>query len=123
MAHACDAVSLLDPIDATNTAGATGSWIAVSKYEGNLMFVQHVGTVTAGTIDGKIQDATSSGGAGAADVTGATFTQCGTSTDQAIEKIVVAANALRSHVRYVGTVATGPAEVSVCFIGHPKYVP
>lgn len=114
-------VALLGPGDKANTSAATGSWVQVTNYEGVILVTQNVGAVTAGTIDGKLQHATSNGGAGAADITGATFTRVSTSNDPAIETIAINTNGLYDYIRYVGTIGTGPAQVGVSFTGCPKY--
>ena len=64
-------ISLLTPGDKADTAAATGAWTAFSGYEGYLIVVQHVGTITAGTVAGKFQTATDDQGTGVADL--ATF--------------------------------------------------
>lgn len=120
-AQACTVTKVLSPISAAATANATSSWISVSEYEGDIVFVQSAGAIT-GTLDGKIQDATDGSGTSSADVTGATFTQVTAGTDEVTEKLVVSANKLRSHIRYVGTIVTGPALVSVEMIATKKYV-
>lgn len=120
-AQACTVTALLKPASAANTAAATSGWVAVSDYEGDLMFIENVGVVTGGTLDGKIQHADDGSGTGVADVTGAAFTQATTSTDDRLEKIVVSANKLKAYVRYIGTIATGPAVVSVEMVGTKKY--
>ena len=121
-AQACEAVALLVPGAKADTTAATGGWVAVAKYEGQIAFIQSIGTVTAGSIAGKIRHADDSGGTGAADVTGATFTSITTSNDPATEKIYVSASALKPYVQYLGTVTTGPADAGVVMVAHPKYV-
>jgi len=118
-AQAAETVALVHPQNAANTAAATSAWIDVRKYEGDLMFIQHVGART-GSIAGKIQDATDGSGTGVGDVTGATFTSV--SADNDIQKIAVPAGAVRGWIRYVGTITTGPAQVGVSMSARPKYV-
>jgi hypothetical protein len=96
--------------------------VAVSKYEGDVVFIQEVGVVTAGGVAGKIQTADDGSGTGVADVTGATFTAVTTSNDPLTQKIFVPASKLSTHVRYLGTVTTGPVDASVVLMAHPKYV-
>ena len=112
---------LLSSADAADTAAATSDCVDISECEGHVVFIQNVGVVTAGTIDGKIQTGDESDGSDAADVSGATFTQCGTATDLTSEKITVDCNALGKYVRYVGTIATGPAQVAVVALAKKKY--
>lgn len=117
-AGACTASVLLAPVSAANTAAATGTGIAVSGYECDLMFTQNVGAVT-GSITGKIQECDNAGGSGAADIAGATFTAASAA---GIQKIAVPRKAVtKAFVRYVGTVATGPALVSVTMHSTAKY--
>lgn len=120
-AQACTVTPLIKAVSAGNTAAATSAWTAVSEYEGDLMFIENIGTVTGGTITGKIQHADDDSGTGVADVTGATFTQAGTASDERTEKIYVSANKLKAYVRYIGTIVTGPAVVAVEMVGTKKY--
>lgn len=120
-AQAARVTKLLSAASCANTAAATSGWVAVAEFEGDIMFIENVGVVTGGTIDGKIQTASDGSGTGAADVAGATFTQATTSTDERVEKVVVPASKLNTHVRYVGTIVTGPAVVGVEMVARPKY--
>lgn len=123
IANAASAVNILEPADAANTAAATSGWVSVADYDGFLVFTQHVGTVTAGTITGKIRHATDDQGTGAADVTGGGFTAVTTSNDHPnIQKVVVELNAIGPYVQYVGTIATGPAVVGVSMLATAKSV-
>jgi len=76
---------LLKPSDRVAVLGIIGSqsattvqgtgWIPVNLYE-NLLAIVNVGVISStGTVDAKIQQATSSAGAGAKDVTGKAITQ------------------------------------------------
>lgn len=117
--QAATGTALINPANAANTAAATSSWIDVREYEGDLVFIQHIGART-GSIAGKIQDATDGSGTGSGDVTGATFTNV--AADNAFEKITVPAGSVRGWVRYVGTITTGPAQTAVCMLGRKKIV-
>lgn len=121
--QAAEVVSLIPPADAANTAGATSGWIDVRKYEGDLVIISHAGTVTAGTLTPTIEHATDDQGAGAAAVVPneGVFTAVTTSNDPLIEKRTINANRVNGWIRYVGTIATGPAHVSVVMLAHPKY--
>ena len=119
--HAVTATKILAAASCANTAAATSTWVSVAEFEGDLVFVENVGTVTGGTLDGKIRHADDGGGTNAADVTGATFTQAGTGTDERTEKVVVNANKLKPYVQYVGTIVTGPAVVGVVMLATKKY--
>jgi hypothetical protein len=114
-------LNLLVPADHADTAAATGTAVDITDYEGNLVIVQTVGVVTDGTIVGKLQHGANANGDDAADITGATFTSVGTSTDNSVQKISIPINGLNKYLRYVGTIATGPAVVGVVAIGKKKY--
>lgn len=117
------AVEVLAPGAKANTAAATSAWIDVRKYEGDLVIVSQVGTVTAGTVTPTIEDATDGSGTGGAGITpneGA-FTVVTTSNDPLTEKRTINASAVRGWIRYVGTIATGPADAGVVLLSHPKY--
>ena len=116
-----EAVALLGPGAKTDTAAATGSWVLVSNYEGSFIVTQNAGTVTAGSLAGKLRTATDDSGSGAADITGATFVTVTTSNDPKCEAINVQCNACGPYIQYVGTVGTGPVDLSVSLIGCPKY--
>jgi hypothetical protein len=120
--QACELVSLLTAASAADTAAATGTGVDISKYEGDLMVSQIVGVIT-GTLNGKLQECDDAGGTGAADITGATFTEVTTSNDNPnVQKITVPAGSLtKPFLRYVGTIATGPSIVGVVLHSHPKY--
>lgn len=115
------ATLILASVAAANTAAATSLGVDVSQYEGTLTFVQNIGVVTAGSIDGKLVHSDASDLSGAEDVSGATFAQVTTSTDPAVEAIHVQAAALKKYVGYVGTIATGPALVGVAMLGQKAY--
>lgn len=117
-------IALLDPVDAANTAAATGAWIAApAEAEGDLEVTIHVGVVTAGQIVPVIQDATDDQGAGAATVTPTEggWTTITTSNDPAIMKRTIPVKALRAYYRFLGTITTGPVAVAASARYHPKY--
>jgi len=123
-ANSATAVNFVEAQNAANTAAATSGWVDILDYDGFLIFVQSVGTITAGTLTGKIQDADDNAGANAADVTGGGFVAVTTSTDHPnVQKVVLEANAMRRYVAYIGTIATGPADVACVMVGAKKYVP
>ena len=115
-AQACSTVQALNT--ASLSAGASnGNWLAVSDYEGDLLFIISQGATT-GNVVVKVTDATDGSGTGAGDVTGATtaaLTNANTSN-----KIVVPASKCRSHVRVIATVTTGPVVVGVTLVARPK---
>lgn len=120
--QAASVVQMLTPGAKANTAAATSSWIDVRGYEGDLVIVSQVGTVTAGTITPTIEHASDGSGTGSAAITpneGA-FTAVTTSNDPLTEKRTINANAVLGWIRYVGTIATGPADVAVSLLSRPK---
>lgn len=121
-ASASTSTSLLDAISAANTAAATsgtGKWLDVRAYDGEILVTLNVGAVT-GSIAGKLQSATDADGAGAADITGATFatTAANSCVKQAIDPKKVAGGFLG----VVGTIVTGPSLVSCVASGKKKVV-
>ncbi|HYC00350.1 MAG TPA: hypothetical protein VEC57_14530 [Candidatus Limnocylindrales bacterium] len=125
-ASAATSTALLHAVDAANTAAATsgtGMWLDVRPYDGEILVTMNVGVVTAGTITGKLQSATDANGTGAADISGYTFTQVTTSTDLSTQTVVVDPKKVTGgFLGFVGTIATGPAAVSVVASGKKKYV-
>lgn len=69
-------ISLVGVINPQSAGAAVNSgWVDASQFE-NFLAVVSVGAMTAGaTVDAKVRQATSSGGAGAKDITGAAITQ------------------------------------------------
>ena len=118
-------VSLLTAGSKAATANATGTGVLVAEYEGDLMITQVVGAIT-GTLDGKLQACSASDGTGAADITGATFTQVTTSNDDPnVQKIWIEAGSMpadKPYLRYVGTIGTGPSVVGVTLHARKKYI-
>ena len=110
-------VNILSPVSAANTAAATSSGVDLLDYEGPIVITQHHGLAT-GTLDGKIQD--SADNATFADVSGLTFTQETTTAN--VQKLVVQSKQVRRYIKYVGTIVTGPALVSVSMVGVKKIV-
>ena len=121
VAQAATVATLLHGTNATNTAGATGTAVDITDYEGYLLVTQACNVVT-GTIAGKVQHSTTTEATDFADVTGAAWTAVTTDNDVAALKITVPVNGLNKYIRYIGTITTGPAMVSVTFAGVKKYV-
>jgi hypothetical protein len=125
-ASAATAVSLLDAVDAPDTSTATsgsGKWMDVRDYDGEILVIQNVGIVDAGSITGKLQSATDDDGTAAADITGYTFTAVTTTNDPNVQTLVVDPKRVPGgFLGYVGTIATGGALVSVVAAGKKKYV-
>lgn len=125
-AGAATATSLLDSVDAADTAAATsgtGKWLDVRAYDGEILVTQNVGVVTGGSITGKLQSATDANGTGGADITGYTFTAVSTSNDPNTQSIAVDPRKVTGgFLGYIGTIATGPAQVSVIASGKKHVV-
>jgi hypothetical protein len=125
-ASAATATSLLDAVDAADTAAASsgsGKWLDVRPYEGELLVIQQIGVVDAGSVTGKLQSASDANGTSAADITGATFTAVTTSNDPNTQCIAVDPKKVTGgFLGYVGTVVTGGALISVIAAGKKKYV-
>jgi hypothetical protein len=122
--QAATATALLAPGNKADTAACTGSWIDVNDYEGDLVFVVQVGTVTAGQVALAIETASDGSGTGAATLTlteGA-FTTVTTSNDPLTQKRTAPAGSALGWVRVKGTVTTGPVDMSAAVLGRKKYV-
>jgi hypothetical protein len=115
--------SLLAPINAAATANATsgsGKWLDVRQYTSEIIVTQIVG-VTTGTITGKLQSATDNAGSGAADITGYTVTASTAAGDKTFTA-VDPKKVVGGFLGYVGTIATGPVQVSVVASGQKQVV-
>lgn len=90
------------------SAGANnGPWLPVKDLEGTLAFEYNVGALT-GSVVFKLQDATDGSGTGAADLSPA-VQSASLSTAGSTGALLVNKRKVRSHVRLVATVTTGPA--------------
>jgi hypothetical protein len=110
--------------DHANTAAATGAWIDCRDAEGDIAVIASVGVVTGGSVTGTIETASDDQGTGKATLTpneGSAFTVVTGSNDPIIEKRTVNARANKGYIRYLGTIATGPATVSAIVVHRPKY--
>lgn len=121
-AHATEAVALLAAIDATATADATGAAVDVSAYDGPMIVVQNIGIVDDGSITGKIQTGDLANGSDMADIDGAAFVAVTPDNDPNTQRIVIQANACKKYIRYLGTIVTGGALVSVDLVATKKIV-
>lgn len=119
-AQAATSTKLLDPVSAANTAAATSGWTDVRDRVGDLMFVVQTGAVT-GSITWTIEDATDSGGTGAAGVTPNEGAFSAGAANQ-IQKRTINASAVRGWVRVVGTIVTGPSLVAASVSSRPQIV-
>lgn len=114
---AATAVQVLAPVDAANTAAATSTGVDLRDYDGTVLFIQNKGAGT-GTLTGAIED--SADNVSFAAVSGAAFTQAGTTAN--MQSLAIDRRSLRRYVRYVGTVGTGPQLVGVTMVGGKKIV-
>ena len=117
--QAVEAVKMLDPVSAANTAAATSGWIDVRKYEGDIKITVQLGAVT-GSIAWTLEDATDGSGTGAAGITPNEGAFAAGAANQ-IQKRTLNGSAVRGWIRLVGTIVTGPALVAANLAGHPKY--
>ena len=120
VAKSLTTTAMLSSVSCANTAAATqGTGTDISAYEGTLVFIENVGTIT-GTLAGKIITSASSNLSSPTDV--GTFTARTTSNDNEAAVLQVNCSALKQYVGYIGTIDTGPALISVTVTGSLKYV-
>ena len=120
VANSLTTTAMLSSVSCANTAAATqGTGTDISAYEGTLVFIENVGTIT-GTLAGKIITSASSNLSSPTDV--GTFTARTTSNDNECKTLEVNCSALQQYVGYVGTIVTGPALIGVSVTGSLKYV-
>jgi hypothetical protein len=111
---------LLEAKNCANTAAATGGWIDVRGMVGDLVVTQSVGAVT-GSITGALLTSNASNGANNTAMTfddGNNFAAVSSANN--VQCKSVDANASYGWIQYVGTIATGPAVVSVTVQARPK---
>jgi hypothetical protein len=117
-------VSIIAPIDATNTAAATSAWVDCRNFEGDIALICHAGVLDGGSVTWTAEHATDGSGTGAAAITfteGA-FTQVTTSNDDPnIQIRTFPARSIGGYVKVTGTIVTGGALVSVSAVGMKKY--
>lgn len=119
---AASAIQVSPP--AVRTATFQNGWFDVRNFEGDLVFVQSIGTVTGTTptLAGSFEDADDISGTGAAALSAASF---GTATGSGnIQKLVVPAGQSRGFMRYVATLGgTTPSfPMAVVMLSRPKIV-
>ena len=117
--QAAEAVILLSPVSAANTAAATSAWVDARKYEGDLVFTVQTGALT-GSLAWTTEDATDGSGTGAAGITPNEGAFAAGAANQ-IQKRTIIASAVRGWVRVIGTIVTGPVLVGANLKSHPKY--
>ena len=112
---------LLNPVSAANTAAATSLWVAVPAWEGDVVVTQQTGAIT-GTLNAILETADDGSGTNNRTVTFVDATAAFTAVSAAnkIEKKVVDRKSLGTHVKYTGTVVTGPVLIALSMVGVPK---
>jgi hypothetical protein len=101
------------------SAGANnGPWLPVSAVEGMLVFNYNVGAIT-GSVIFSLEDATDGSGTGAAALS-PTVATASLSTAGGTGALRVDKRKIRSHVRVVATVTTGPGLLSCILTAQNK---
>ena len=107
---------------ASYSSGANnGPWIDVKNLEGDILFVCNVGALT-GSVVFSLQDATDGTGTGAGALSPAVATASLNTAGQTAS-LRIAKRKIRSHVRVVATVTTGPALAAAVAISRDKMTP
>ena len=110
-ARAATATSLIAAGSKAATANATSSIVDISEYDGTLVLIQNVGAITAGSITSGYKT-----GLTTAALTTLATSALGTLTTAqvpALTKIEIPLNGLGKYLQFVGTIATGPVDMSV----------
>ena len=110
---------MLKPATITTAVG-TSVAIDVTTYDGDLVFIQSIGALPAGTCSSRVQTATASGGT-YADITGGGFTNQTTGSATTVSSVVLPQNACDAWVRVLADAATGTVTVSIDLVGRKKY--
>jgi hypothetical protein len=113
-------VQLLEAKNAANTAQASGGWVDCRKAEGDLLIVQSVGTIT-GNLQGSFETASAANGAGNVACLPPGGNLALVSAANNIQSVYIPASMCLGWMKYIGTVGTGPVQVSVTAHFHPKY--
>lgn len=118
-AQAASACFLIGPISAANTAAASSNWIDVRGFAGDILCIQQLGGVGAGTVTGSFDEASDATGASAASVN---FNEgafvAGTSNNVQIRTI----GGTKGFLRYRPTLSIGPALISVTIVARKRQV-
>lgn len=104
----------------TITATTNGAWVDVRTLQGELMLVQLTGAVSGTTpsMVTTIQDATDSGGTGAANIPGAAFPAV--STANQTQKLMIDPRLSRGFIRAVHTVTGTSPSFAVALVAAAK---
>lgn len=108
--------NLLVPGAKANTAAATSAWVDIGNWDGPIMVVMQIGTVTAGNIAGVVKHSPNSDGSGSS--TAYTFT---TATAAGSQIAVLESGSLGRYLNFTGTITTGPVDAAVLLIGRDQY--
>jgi hypothetical protein len=118
-------LSLLNAVDAANTAAATSAYVAVTGYEGQVAVVVDVGVIDDGSLTVTFLTASAGDGTGEASIVpvGGALTAITTSNDVATYVAVFNVSQLLGYLKVVGTKASaGGVLVSYSLIGRKKYL-
>jgi hypothetical protein len=113
-------VQIQEPVEAANTADATGAWVAMPAAEGCIVFTQSIGAMT-GTVDGTLETAEAANGLNNEALLPddeSYFAQVSAANN--VQKKVVNARKNKGYVQWIGAIGTGPAVVSVTAEYRPK---
>ena len=108
---------------------ANSGWIAVKNYQQIVAIVSTGVLGSAATVDAKIQQATSSGGANAKDVTGKAITQIVKATGDGKTAIInlrpqeLDTNGAFTHIQLSVTVAAAASLIAAEILGAPRFLP
>lgn len=122
-------VATIDP-DAYVASTVTSDWVAMSKFE-HIQAIVMAGTLGASaTLDAKLEQATTSGGAGAKDITGKSITQLVKATDDDKQAVIncrgeeLDVDGGFDFVRLSMTIAVATSDAGGIVMGHgPRYAP
>jgi hypothetical protein len=108
---------------------AVSGWIPVKNYHQFVAIINTGVLGTSATVDAKIQQATSSGGAGAKDITGKAITQIVKATGDGKQALInfraqdLDTNGAFTHVQLSVTVAAAASLISAEILGAPRFGP
>lgn len=122
-------VANIDP-DAYTAATYTSDWVAMKDFYHFMAIVQAGDLGSSATLDAKLRSATSSAGAGAADITGAAITQLTQAGSDSNKQAVinfdpsVLAGTSYTHVQLSMTVGTATSDAGAVLLGfNPRNAP
>jgi len=123
---AMTALSLLNAVDAANTAASSSAYVAVTGYEGQVAVICDIGVIDDGSLTITFSTATDDQGAGAATIVpvNGAIAAITTSNDVATYIAIFNTSQLLGYLKVIGTKASaGGTLVSYSLLGRKKYVP